>query len=199
MPNFILICGPQAVGKMTVGQELEKIIGYKLFYNHMTIEIVRKIFNYDKRIFNKMNADIRKLILNEFSKSNEKGIIFTGCLDFGKDLEEELEQIKEWTNGYDKIYVIELQTTIEERLRRNKTENRLKYKESKRDIEWSENELLKSMEKHKFNSDKGQGEKLFENYMKIDNTNLSPNDVVDIIIKKFNLLKEKEVEENEIL
>lgn len=31
MPNFIMICGPQAVGKMTVGQELSKIINYKLF------------------------------------------------------------------------------------------------------------------------------------------------------------------------
>ena len=188
MSNFILICGPQAVGKMTVGQELEKKCGYKLFYNHMTIEIVRKIFNYDKKVFNKMNADIRNLMLNEFSKSNEKGIIFTGCLDFGKDLEEELEQLKNWTKGYDKIYVVELQTTLEERLRRNKTENRLKHKESKRDIEWSEQELLKSMERHKFNSDNGQGERLFQNYMKIDNTNLSPEKVSNMIIEKFNLL-----------
>ena len=38
MPKFILIIGPQAVGKMTVGQELAKMTGYKLFYNHMTIE-----------------------------------------------------------------------------------------------------------------------------------------------------------------
>ena len=188
MPNFILICGPQAVGKMTVGQELEKISGYKLFYNHMTIEIVRKIFDYDKKVFNKMNADIRNLILNEFSKSNEKGIIFTGCLDFDKDLEEELEQIKEWTKGYKKLYVVELQTTLEERLHRNKTENRLKYKESKRDIEWSKQELLKSMEKHKFNSDEGQGEKLFENFLKIDNTNVSPEEVAKMIVEKFRLL-----------
>ena len=37
MPNFIMICGPQAVGKMTVGQELAKLTGYKLFYNHILI------------------------------------------------------------------------------------------------------------------------------------------------------------------
>ena len=187
MPNFILICGPQAVGKMTVGQELAKISGYRLLYNHMTIEVVRKIFDYDKKVFNKMNADIRNLMLNEFSKSNEKGIIFTGCLDFGQDLEEELKQLRDWTKGYEKIYVIELQTTLEERLRRNKTENRLKYKESKRNIEWSKQELLKSMEKHKFNSDEGQGEKLFENFIKIDNTNISAEYVAKIIKEKFDL------------
>ena len=51
MPNLVLIIGPQAVGKMTVGQELEKITGYKLFYNHMTIELLTKIFDYDQKIF----------------------------------------------------------------------------------------------------------------------------------------------------
>jgi len=28
MPKLVLIIGPQAVGKMTVGQELSKIIGF---------------------------------------------------------------------------------------------------------------------------------------------------------------------------
>ena len=51
MPKFIQIIGPQAVGKMTVGQELAKITGYKLLYNHMTIEMVRSIFDYDKGRF----------------------------------------------------------------------------------------------------------------------------------------------------
>ena len=44
MPKFILIVGPQAVGKMTVGQELTKITDLKLLHNHMTIEILTKIF-----------------------------------------------------------------------------------------------------------------------------------------------------------
>ena len=74
MPNFIMICGPQAVGKMTVGQELAKLTGYKLFYNHMTIELVRLLFEYDKDVFWKMNTKIRDLIFEEFSKSNEKRI-----------------------------------------------------------------------------------------------------------------------------
>ena len=51
MPKFVLIVGPQAVGKMTVGQELSKLIDYKLFYNHMTIEMVRLIFDYDKKVY----------------------------------------------------------------------------------------------------------------------------------------------------
>ena len=57
--KFILIFGPQAVGKMTVGQELQKITGLKLFHNHMTLVTFlftdiegSTSFNYQLLIFN---------------------------------------------------------------------------------------------------------------------------------------------------
>ena len=187
MPKFVVILGPQAVGKMTVGQELSKITGYKLFYNHMTIELVRLIFDYDKEVFKKINKKLRDEILTEFSKSNEKGIIFTFCFDFGLHLEEEKETIYGWMKLFEESYVVELETTLEERLKRNETENRLKYKESKRNIEFSKNDILKSLEKYKLNSDVGQGEKLFKNYLRIDNTNISPEDAAKLIKEKFKL------------
>lgn len=187
MPKFVLIIGPQAVGKMTVGQELSKITGYKLFYNHMTIEMVRLIFDYDKKAYQKMNQLIRYEVFKEFSKSNEKGIIFTGCFDFGNDFEEEKQETDKWMDLFEESYVIELETSLEERLKRNKTANRLEHKASKRDIQWSENELLKSMEKHKLNSEIGEGEKIFKNYMRIENTNIPANEVAKMIKEKFDL------------
>lgn len=74
MPKFIQIIGPQAVGKMTVGQELSKITGYKLLYNHMTIELVRLIFDYDKKVYTKMNSLIRYEIFKNFYKINNTNI-----------------------------------------------------------------------------------------------------------------------------
>lgn len=51
LKEFIQIIGPQAVGKDDCkGQRLAKITGYKLLYNHMTIEMVRLIFDYDGSI-----------------------------------------------------------------------------------------------------------------------------------------------------
>jgi len=187
MPKFVVIIGPQAVGKMTVGQELSKITGYKLFYNHMTIELVRLLFDYDKEVYKKMNRLLRDEIITEFSKSNEKGLILTYCFEFGTYLEQEKEVIYNWMKLFDESYVIELETTLEERLKRNETENRLKYKESKRNLEFSKNDILKSLNKYKLNSDIGQGEKLFKNYLRIDNTNLSAEDTAKLIKEKFNL------------
>ena len=187
MPKFVLIIGPQAVGKMTVGQELEKITGYKLLYNHMTIEMVRKIFDYDRKSFRKINQIIRYEVFKEFAKSNEEGIIFTGCFDFGNDFNEEIKEVTKWMNLFDETYVIELEADLEERLKRNKTENRLKHKESKRDLEWSENDLLKSVKIHRLNSKQGEGEKIFKNYMKINNTNIPAKEAAKMIKEKFKL------------
>ena len=90
MPKFIMIVGPQAVGKMTVGQELAKITNLKLLHNHMTIELLTKIFDYSKEAYTKLNLNFRTQIFEEFAKSNEYGLIFTCCFDFDVKLEWEI-------------------------------------------------------------------------------------------------------------
>lgn len=80
--KFILITGPQAVGKMTVGQELTNITDLKLLHNHMTIEVVTKIFDYSKEIYGKLNESFRIQIFEEFAKSDQEGIIFTTTWGF---------------------------------------------------------------------------------------------------------------------
>lgn len=37
--KLVIIFGPQAVGKMTVGQELEKTTNLKLFHNFLVMEV----------------------------------------------------------------------------------------------------------------------------------------------------------------
>lgn len=63
--KLIIIFGLHAVGKMTVGQELVKITKLKLFHNHMTIDVVKKILSYFKynsirEVF--MNSELKKII-----------------------------------------------------------------------------------------------------------------------------------------
>ena len=92
--KFIIITGPQAVGKMTVGQELVKITNLKLLHNHMTIEVLTKIFDYSGNLFRKLNEEFRIKIFKEFAKSNEEGIIFTTTWDF--DDKEEWDRINKY-------------------------------------------------------------------------------------------------------
>ena len=70
-------------------------------------------------------------------------------------------------------------------MERNLTPNRLEQKPSKRDTEWSTDDILKTMEKYRLNS--SDGEITYENYIRINNTNLSPDEVSSMIIERFKL------------
>ena len=185
--KFIIITGPQAVGKMTVGQELVKITNLKLLHNHMTIEVLTKIFDYSRDSFRKLNEEFRIQIFKEFAKSDEEGIIFTTTWDF--DDKEEWDRIYKYIQIFKdnnaQTYIVELETNLEERLKRNKMENRLLNKPSKRNLEWSEKDLLKSVKKYRFNSRENEIKE--KKYLRIDNTNISPDIVAKMIKNKFKL------------
>ncbi len=186
--TLVIILGPHAVGKMTVGQELSKITGLCLFHNHMSIELTRKIFPKERMEWGILNQTIRQTVFDLYAKGDFPGLIFTYM--FGFDMPEEYEYIAKLTdlfkaNGAN-CYVVELCADFEERLVRNKSENRLLHKESKRDLERSEAEMRSTSAQHRLNS--YEGESLpFENYLKIDNTNLCPEEVAKMIQAHFAL------------
>ena len=91
MAKLIMITGPQAVGKMTVGQELEKITNLKLFHNHMTIDLVNNFFSYSTKEGREMVKMLRKDMLEFFSKSSIDGIIFTYVVNY--DEEDDLKNV----------------------------------------------------------------------------------------------------------
>ena len=77
MAKFVLICGPQAVGKMTVGQELAKLTGLKFMHNHETIDLPLKFFEFKSEQRERLTDLFRFSIFEEVAKSDLKGMIFT--------------------------------------------------------------------------------------------------------------------------
>lgn len=187
MSKLLIICGPQAVGKMTVGQELTKTTNLKLFHNHMTIELLLQLFEHKSSEFKELNSLFRKEIFEKFAKSNKYGLIFTYVWAFNLkedwDYIENVCKIFEENNG--EVYIVELEADLKERVLRNKTENRLRQKPSKRNVEWSEQELLKSIDKYRLNSEPNEIKR--KNYIKINNTNLSAEETAKMIKEKFEL------------
>jgi hypothetical protein len=185
MTDLVVIIGPQAVGKMTIGEKLKEKIGYTLMTNHDSIEIAIKIFSSNKDAKLKLKSKIREDVFN-ICLENNISIIFTFVVDFNTN--DDILYLNELKNKFEKtgghFYLIELEADLQTRLERNKTPHRLECKPSKKNIEWSEKELIESMNIYRMNSIKDEIK--FENYIKINNTNLSPNAVCDIIINKFN-------------
>ena len=185
MTDLVVIIGPQAVGKMTIGEKLKEKIGYTLMTNHDSIEIAIKIFSSNKDAKLKLKSKIREDVFN-ICLENNISIIFTFVVDFNTN--DDILYLNELKNKFEKtgghFYLIELEADLQTRLERNKTPHRLECKPSKRNMEWSDKELIESMDIYRMNSIKDEIK--FENYIKINNTNLSPNAVCDIIINKFN-------------
>lgn len=182
--KLLFLCGDAAVGKMTVGQELMKITNLRLFHNHMTIEPVIEIFGYYD---GKTISRLRETIFEEFAASDNYGMIFTYMWAFDQKSDwEYIAHVRSIFEPYGtEFYYAELVAPQEVRLARNATENRLKNKASKRDLETSNQRLLDDDKRYRCVSI--DGEIPFENYIKIDNTNLSPAEAAKIIKEKFDL------------
>ena len=182
--KLVFLIGDAAVGKMTVGQELAKITELRLFHNHMTIEPVLEIFG---RWDGKTTSEMREVIFRNFAASDLYGMIFTYMWAF--DVQHEwdyIEHVKSIFEPYGThFYYVELIAPQEVRLARNATENRLKNKSSKRDIEESNARLIRDDANHRLVS--FEGEIPFDNYLRIENTNLSAEDTARLIKETFDL------------
>ena len=182
--KLVFLIGNTSVGKMTVGQELTKITDLKLFHNHMTIEPVIDVFGYYN---SKVVSRMREIIFEEFTSSNNYGLIFTFMWAF--DMKEDWDYVQHITNIFKEkgaeVYYVELVSPQEIRLQRNITENRLKNKASKRDVEVSNLRLIDADKRYRCES--FDGEIKFENYIKIDNSKLNPEEVAKIIKERFDL------------
>ncbi|QHJ70940.1 AAA family ATPase [Planococcus halotolerans] len=186
MEKFIFIFGPQAVGKMTVGQELSATTRLKLFHNHMTIDLLEPLYGFSPEMW-RLAKLFRREIFQSFSKSVQYGMIFTKIWYF--DQQEDWDEIEYICNIFSsqgvEIYFVELEADVEERVIRNKTNHRLEHKPTKRNIEQSEQHLLNSLRSQRLNSK--AGEIKTKNYLRINNTNLDSAEVALRIKREFSL------------
>ena len=177
--KLVLIIGAGAVGKMTVGQELAKITNLRVFHNHMMIEPVIDIFGYFK---GDTILKLREIIFDDFVKSNKEGMIHT--LMWAFEMKFDWEYVENLAKKFDEVYCVELIASQKVRLERNKTENRLKNKPSKRDIEASNKRLLNE---DIYRLVSNEGEIPFKNYLRINNENIEAKDAAQKIKETFNL------------
>lgn len=192
--GLIVLIGAQAVGKMSVGRELEQRINGKLLYNHQTIDLFANFLGYSQAAF-QLSSDVRKKLFQAFVANKEtnvtESIIFTVLIDF--DSLEDIQFLRDiqaiFLQEQEEVFFVELTADIETRLKRNVQADRLLAKPSKRDIAFSEQELLSSHNRFRLESFEGEMQRLFSEipYLKIENSALSPKEVAEKIIEAFQL------------
>ena len=190
--ELILVTGPQAVGKMTIGRELEKHMDAQLLYNHQTIDLFARFLGYTKEAF-RLSDETRKNLFRAFVKSDRNvvsGIIFTVVVAY--NLESDRAFLKEvcdlFLQAGGSVFYVELEASLDIRLERNVGEDRLLAKPSKRDLGFSKNELLDTHRKHRLNSKTGEVERLLPDihYLRIDSTLLTAAETAAAIKRWIN-------------
>ena len=191
--HLVVIFGPPAVGKMTVGHELCLLTGYRLFHNHLTVEPVLDIFEFGAPPYTRLVSEFRRRVIEEAAGSDLPGLVFT--MVWGLELENDLALITSYVDIVEerggRVSFVELYSALEERLARNTTAFRLDRKRSKRDTAFSERNLLDLEERFVMNTGEAPtvAEKAWagREYLRLDNTDLSAAEVARRIAEAFDL------------
>ncbi len=172
--HLILLYGAPAVGKLTVAQHLAQKLDYKILHNHLTIDLITELFSRSNPRYWKLTRSIRLELFKAAAEEGLKGVIFTyGYIHptahlFINDL---IALSKEQDITLCFVY---LTCSLEELIKRveepsRKGTGKLQTKEM----------LLPILPYFK---------KIpFVDNLEIDNTDLSPDPVADIIINHFKI------------
>lgn len=192
--ELVVLFGPPAVGKMTVGYELCKLTGFKLLHNHMTVEPLSEIFPFGSPQFVRLTVEFRRRILEEAVDARLAGLVHTFV--WGLDLDEDTALVRSYIDLVEshggRARLVELYAEQAERLRRNATEFRLDRKRSHRDREFSRRVLLDLDRDHVLSTGgerRGVGEDLLEQHghLRIDTTHLEAAQTAKLIAHELTM------------
>ncbi|MCB9679425.1 MAG: hypothetical protein H6737_30250 [Alphaproteobacteria bacterium] len=187
--DLLVLFGPPAAGKMTVGRAICARTRYRLFHNHMTIEPLLGLFPFGSPPYARLTRSFREQILEECLQQGEFDLVFTYV--WGLDLESDTAFVKRLADrvaaaGGTTRYA-ELACDLDERLARNRTAERLDHKRSKRDVAASEAGLLEWEGTVRMQSAPGELDGVLAPYVRVDNTALPADGAADAIIRSLGL------------
>lgn len=82
--TLLFLYGPPAAGKLTVAREVERLTGFRVFHNHLTIDLAREIFAQRDAAFGELVERLRLDCVEAAAKANVS-TIFTFVYGAGSD------------------------------------------------------------------------------------------------------------------
>jgi hypothetical protein len=83
--RLLVLYGPPAAGKLTVGKEVARLTGFKLFPNHLTFDLYEAVFEPGTDPFRTLVEETRLRVFEEACKQQIPGVIFTLMYVRGRD------------------------------------------------------------------------------------------------------------------
>jgi len=184
-----VIFGPPSVGKMTVGRSVTRLSDFRMFHNHAVMEPLLEVFAYGTPPFSRLLGEFRRRMISEAAGAGiDLVLTYVWALELEDDTRELGDYIRPYVEAGAVVSFVELYANLETRLKRNRTELRLAEKRSKRDVEWSDDNV-RQLEQHVMNTggegaDRTLGERLLQRHrhLRLDNTKLSADETASQIV-----------------
>lgn len=187
--HLVVIFGPQAVGKMTVGREIARRTPYRLFHNHATIEPLVEVFDWGTPALERLKLEFRRRVIEEAVAADLPGLVFTFV--WGLDLADDTAYVEELLapvlDGGGRVDVVELTADLETRLDREGGADRIAAKPSKADVAWHRQHLVESMAEHRLSTAPDQPLPLDLPHLVVDNSGGDPAATAVRIIEALGL------------
>jgi hypothetical protein len=125
--KLVCIYGLPATGKLTVARELAAITGFKLFHNHLVVDLLLSIFEFGSPPFIELREDIWLSVIDHACSTPKSGLIFTftpeatvrgGFID---------RMSRTVADAGGEVYFVELLCPVEELKRRMGSPSRLQF------------------------------------------------------------------------
>lgn len=141
--NLIFLYGPPAVGKLTIAEELAKMIDYRVFHNHLTQDLAEEIYpGFCKNKFKL--AEAIRLEVFKFTAENNTNLIFTHVYANSKDDNGFVDNIKETVKEFNgSVYFVRLIASRDVLFARVGNESRKRFKKAhdRETLEWKLDEF----------------------------------------------------------
>ncbi len=175
--KLLILFGPSAVGKTTVGKILESKSNFKLFHNHMIMDSVMHLFGVGTSAEDKLSRLIREAVITEAAEAG-LNLIFTYVWNFtkekGKINIDTYKSIYESRGG--QVIFVELIAPLSVRAERASHPSRnleKKYAPNKEKVILLEKTLNFAPSPDPF---------FYPNYKKIDTTSKTPEEIAEEIL-----------------
>src|SRR3954470_21966554 len=79
--KLIFLHGLPGVGKLTVARELAQLTGFRIFHNHLAVDLVASVFEFGSPPFVELREKIWLEVFSRAAAARLNGLIFTFAFD----------------------------------------------------------------------------------------------------------------------
>jgi AAA domain len=175
--KLVFVHGLPGVGKLTVARELATQTGFRVFHNHLAVDLVESVFEFGSKPFVELREKLWLTVFSQAVAAELVGLIFTFAFDHTvrASFIDDVLRVVESSGG--EVLFVELRCSEDELEKRIMHPSRQRFGK------------LNSVERFRELNEAGAFVEpgIPANRLLVDTTNLSPSAAAGLIITRFGL------------